>query len=80
MKAARPSSPSRFRATVKAGPNVARLSEAMANAKRLTMVYTPKGGGPVVELFDVLVQRMAGSSAGPAEVDIVLVAELVKTR
>ena len=70
----------KFKTRVAAGPNLARLSDAMSKPKRLTIVYTPKGGGPVLELHEVLVSRMAGSLAGPAEVEVDLIAERVMSK
>ncbi len=70
----------KFRTRVAAGPNLARLSEAMTKPIRLTIVYTPKAGGPVLELLDVLVERMAGSLKGPAEAEVDFIAERVRSK
>lgn len=71
--------PVKVRAEVAAGPNLARLSAAMSKGSRLEIVYTPKAG-PVMELHGAIIDRMAGSSKGPGEVEIGLTAEQARTR
>ena len=71
--------PPKIRATIPAGPNLKRLSEAIATGSRFGIVYTTKRG-EVMELQGVLIEHLAGSSRGPAEIDLVLVAEQATSR
>ncbi|HEY4189083.1 MAG TPA: hypothetical protein VGM28_01560 [Candidatus Limnocylindrales bacterium] len=66
-------------AEIAAGPNLARVSDAMSRHLVLDLVYTTKSG-QVMELFGVLIDRMSSSSKGPGEVQIGLVAEQARTR